>query len=65
MLLNEDDFHIRAFKTEEEAKAYIQGIDDATGWLDSCVLDEYEIKILNNILKEKQKISLTNAKFGI
>jgi len=47
----------RIFDTEEERKAYIKGIDDATGWLESCVIDDDDMRrhsrMINKILENE------------
>lgn len=44
----------REFNTEEERKAYIQGVDDADGWWGSAVMDAEDVKkhprIINSLL---------------
>lgn len=37
----------REFKTKEEVQAYIRGLEDATGWMESYPLDAEEVKKLS------------------
>lgn len=49
-----DGFKVREFNTQAEADAYIKGLDDACGWMESCVLNPknpFESKIIDKINK--------------
>lgn len=41
----------REFKTEEERQAYLCGLQDATGWMDSYPLDADEVKKLSKRIR--------------
>ena len=47
----------RSFSTQEELNAYIKGLDDADGWLDSAVLDDQFIKKHPRKIKKLLEIS--------
>jgi hypothetical protein len=36
----------KTFETEEQMKAYFEGLNDADGWLETLVLDEFMVKLL-------------------
>lgn len=47
-----DGFKVREFNTQAEADAYIKGLDDACGWMESAVLNPknpFESKIIDKI----------------
>ena len=47
-------FRVRAFNTQAEADAYIQGLDDSCGWMESSILspsDPFEKEIITKINK--------------
>ena len=49
-----DGFKVREFNTQAEADAYIKGLDDACGWMESAVLNPknpFESKIIDKINK--------------
>jgi len=41
----------RKFETEEERKAYLCGLEDATGWMESYPLDADEVKKLSKRIR--------------
>lgn len=41
----------REFKTDEERLAYLCGLDDATGWMESYPLTDEEVKALNKRMR--------------
>lgn len=41
----------RKFNTEEERRAYLCGLDDATGWMESWPLSDEEVKKLRRRMK--------------
>jgi hypothetical protein len=42
----------KAFKTKKEMSAYLEGINDADGWMDSLVLDAF----MEKLLKDKREL---------
>lgn len=47
-----ESFRVREFDTQAEADAYIMGLDDACGWMESTVLNPkypFENEIINKI----------------
>lgn len=47
-----ESFRVREFDTKAEADAYVQGLDDACGWMENCVLNPknpFENKIIEKI----------------
>lgn len=47
-----ESFRVREFDTQTEADAYIKGLDDACGWMESAVLNpnnEFENKIIEKL----------------
>lgn len=47
-----ESFKVREFNTKAEANAYIKGLDDACGWMDSAVLNpknQFESKIIKKL----------------
>ena len=49
-----ESFRVREFNTQAEADAYIQGLDDACGWMENAVLspknpfENQVIQMINN-----------------
>ena len=41
----------RVFKTEEERQAYIFGLDDAAGWMETWPLSENEVKKMSRRIR--------------
>ena len=51
-LADKYSFKVRSFDTPEAAKAYVQGIDDASGYLDTSILspsNNFELKIIHKL----------------
>lgn len=52
MLADKYSFKVRSFDTPEAAKAYVQGIDDASGYLETSILspsNSFELKIIKKL----------------
>lgn len=52
MLDDKYSFKVRSFDTPEAAKAYVQGIDDASGYLETSILspsNSFELKIIKKL----------------
>ena len=51
----EHEPHEAVFDTEAELIAYLKGIDDAIGWLECHVFDEWEVDSYNEWKSQKNK----------